>query len=135
MNKKGFTLIELLAVIVILAIIALIATPIILGIIDDARKEAKQRTAELVVKGVELAYTSYLFDTNGAEPDDACDFMTNEFFAMNKGELGTCSENSVVVTANNVEFTITYGNGVATMTTTDADVDLSTLGTIKLASN
>ena len=35
--KKGFTLIELLAVIVILAIIALIATPIILGIIDDAR--------------------------------------------------------------------------------------------------
>ena len=35
MNKKGFTLIELLAVIVILAIIALIATPIILGIIND----------------------------------------------------------------------------------------------------
>ena len=38
MKKKGFTLIELLAVIVILAIIALIATPIILGIIDDTRK-------------------------------------------------------------------------------------------------
>ena len=33
MKEKGFTLIELLAVIVILAIIALIATPIILGII------------------------------------------------------------------------------------------------------
>ena len=29
MNNKGFTLIELLAVIVILAIIALIATPIV----------------------------------------------------------------------------------------------------------
>ena len=36
MNKKGgFTLIELLAVIVILAIIALIATPIVLNIIND----------------------------------------------------------------------------------------------------
>ena len=32
--KKGFTLIELLAVIVILAIIALIATPIVLEIIE-----------------------------------------------------------------------------------------------------
>ncbi|MGE5456476.1 MAG: prepilin-type N-terminal cleavage/methylation domain-containing protein [Ignavibacteriales bacterium] len=39
-NNKGFTLIELLAVIVILAIIALIASPIIIGLIDDARKEA-----------------------------------------------------------------------------------------------
>lgn len=37
-NNKGFTLIELLAVIVILAIIALIATPTILGVVEDARK-------------------------------------------------------------------------------------------------
>jgi len=40
MKKKGFTLIELLAVIVILAIIALIATPIILGVIDKAKRGA-----------------------------------------------------------------------------------------------
>ncbi len=40
MKKKGFTLIELLAVIVILAIIALIATPMIMGVIEDARKGA-----------------------------------------------------------------------------------------------
>jgi len=53
--KKGFTLIELLAVIVILAIIALIATPIILGIIADARNEAKVRSAELYLTAVEQA--------------------------------------------------------------------------------
>ena len=35
--NKGFTLIELLAVIVILAIIALIATPIIINIIEDSK--------------------------------------------------------------------------------------------------
>ena len=39
-KNKGFTLIELLAVIVILALIALIATPIILNVINDAKKEA-----------------------------------------------------------------------------------------------
>ena len=55
MRKNGFTLIELLAVIVILAIIALIATPIILGIINDAREESQERSAELYLNGVELA--------------------------------------------------------------------------------
>lgn len=44
-NTKGFTLIELLAVIVILAIIALIATPIILNMIEDARKSAAKDSA------------------------------------------------------------------------------------------
>ena len=39
-KNKGFTLVELLAVIVILAIIALIATPIILNVISDAKKQA-----------------------------------------------------------------------------------------------
>lgn len=37
-KKNGFTLIELLAIIVILAIIAVITVPIILNIIDDAKK-------------------------------------------------------------------------------------------------
>ena len=39
-NKKAFTLIELLAVIIILAVIALIATPVVLNVVDNARKEA-----------------------------------------------------------------------------------------------
>ena len=53
--KKGFTLIELLAVIVILAIIALIATPIILGIINDAKEDSNKRSIENYAHAVELA--------------------------------------------------------------------------------
>ena len=45
MKKKGFTLVELLAVIVILAIIALIATPMILNVIENAKKGASQSSA------------------------------------------------------------------------------------------
>ena len=52
-NKKGFTLVELLAVIVILAIIALIATPIILGVIDNAREGAAKDTAYGYIDAVE----------------------------------------------------------------------------------
>ncbi len=54
-NQKGFTLIELLAVIVILAIIALIATPIILGVVNDSRMKAAEDSAYGVVKSVQLA--------------------------------------------------------------------------------
>ena len=42
MNKKGFTLIELLAVIVILAIIALITVPVVINIINNAKKGAAE---------------------------------------------------------------------------------------------
>ena len=49
---KWFTLIELLAVIVILAIISLIATPIILGIINDAKKDAAQHSIEMNVSAM-----------------------------------------------------------------------------------
>ena len=53
MEKKRFTLIELLAVIVILAIIALIATPIILNIIEDSRREAAKDSAYGYIKSIE----------------------------------------------------------------------------------
>ena len=54
--NKGFTLIELLAVIVILAIIALIATPIVLNIIKDSKKEATRLSVENYLRAVELAF-------------------------------------------------------------------------------
>ena len=68
MRNKGFTLIELLAVIVILAIIALIATPIILGIINDSRKSAAEESAKLVVSNFELAYSNAYMLNKGAQP-------------------------------------------------------------------
>ena len=52
-NKTGFTLIELLAVIVVLAIIALIATPIVMNTIKNAKKGAAERTADNYTKAVE----------------------------------------------------------------------------------
>ena len=50
--KKGFTLIELLAVIIILAIVALIATPIILDVVEDARMSAAESEANMIVSGI-----------------------------------------------------------------------------------
>ena len=55
MKKRGFTLIELLAVIVVLAIIALIATPIVMNTIKNAKKGAAERSADSYIKQVEVA--------------------------------------------------------------------------------
>lgn len=52
MRKKGFTLIELLAVIIILAIVALIATPIILDVIEDARISTGRSEASIIYNGI-----------------------------------------------------------------------------------
>jgi type IV pilus assembly protein PilA len=47
-NQKGFTLIELLAVIVILGIIAVIAVPMISGIINNTKEDSNLATARQV---------------------------------------------------------------------------------------
>ena len=51
-RRKGFTLIELLAVIIILAIVALIATPIILDVVEDARISAGRSEANMILGGI-----------------------------------------------------------------------------------
>lgn len=67
MKKKGFTLIELIAVLVILAILALIVTPLVMNIIKKARISADKRSIDTYGRSIELAVASYLLD-NGSFP-------------------------------------------------------------------
>ena len=82
--KKGFTLIELLAVIVILGIIAVITTPLIMGVIEDARKNSaiqsvnglleagEQYQIEGMMDGTiknEIDLTSDILDIKGSKPE------------------------------------------------------------------
>ena len=69
MKKKGFTLIELIAVIVVLAIITLIAVPIMSKVVDKARKGAAEASALNYIDAVEkyvilhdLDSTKYPYD-------------------------------------------------------------------------
>ena len=57
-KKNAFTLIELLAVIVILALIALIATPIILDVINDSKKSSTELSLKNYLRAVELAVSN-----------------------------------------------------------------------------
>ncbi len=63
LKRRGFTLIELIAVLVIMAIIALIVTPLVMNIIRKAKISARKRSVDAYGRSVELAIASYLLDT------------------------------------------------------------------------
>ena len=61
-NNKGFTLIELLAIIVILAIIAVITVPIILNVIDNAKKGTAKDSAYGYKDAINKYYVSGMLE-------------------------------------------------------------------------
>ena len=61
--SKGFTLIELIAVLVILAVIALIVTPLVLNVVRKVKDSANKRSVDAYGKSIDLAVASYLLDT------------------------------------------------------------------------
>ena len=67
-RSKGFTLVELVAVLVIMAIIATIATPLILTLVNNAKASANKRSVDAYGKAVELSLLSYMLE-NGEYPE------------------------------------------------------------------
>ena len=63
-KRKGFTLIELLAVIIVLAIIALIATPIIFNVIENAKIKSLENSCYGVIDAVRTKYAEGLLNLN-----------------------------------------------------------------------
>ena len=68
-KKNAFTLIELVAVLVIMAILALIVTPLVMNIIRKTRIAADKRSVDAYGRSIELAIAGYLLD-NGKFPTD-----------------------------------------------------------------
>ncbi len=87
--KKGFTLIELLAVIVILAIIALIATPIVLNIIDDTKESSTLRCADFYLDAVEFSVANSTLN-NKKIKDDTYNVLENGNICLEYDEDDNC---------------------------------------------
>jgi type IV pilus assembly protein PilA len=106
-NKKGFTLVELLAVIVILAIIALIATPIILNVIDDAKTNAAKNSAYGYIDALEKVNAQDMLSS------ESINVLSGVYTISNDGTL-THGEKAVTVKFKGTKptgGTLTYADG------------------------
>ena len=96
MKKNAFTLVEILAIIVVLGIIALIAVPILLGVIDNGRK----KVFETDIKSIEREVLRYV---------------------SQNGISGTFIINGSTVTLNGQPTDIQSGSGYQGKIIVDAD--------------
>ena len=98
MKKKGFTLIELLAVIVVLSIIALIATPIVLNLINNAKEGAAKSSATAYVKAVENGVVQELVKNGNGK-------YTGKFKVDSTGlKLVSATDNNILITVDASEI-------------------------------
>ena len=104
MNKKGFTLIELLAVIVILGIIAVITTPLIMGVIEDARKNSAIQSVNGLLEAGEQYQIKGMMDGTGKNEID----LTSDTLDIkgSKPESGTL----LISASGNMSIIAKYGN-------------------------
>ena len=120
LTTLGFTLIELLAVIIILAIVALIATPIILNVINDARVSAGRSEASMIYSGINnYCATADMQSQLTGEVNICADGVTTEEVSQ-MVNLGNAKVEEVsysngkitnlVIESNNHKFKLCYNN-------------------------
>ena len=115
--KKGFTLIELLAVIVILAIIALIATPLILSVIEKSKFASAERSADGYVHEVENTVVLNELD-NTKESFADKDYTVSKLTEMGAEVKGQSPTDDSWVTIKNgvvVAYSLKFGDYVVTL--------------------
>ena len=96
-KNKGFTLVELLAVIVILALIALIATPIILNVINDAKKQAAKDSAYGYMDAVEKYIVSSELEDKSIKDGT---YSVEELNSMGVSVKGSIPDNGTIKIEN-----------------------------------
>ncbi len=109
-KKKGFTLIELLAVIVILTLIMLIVTPLILKMIQTARKEAFRASAYGIAKSAEFKTERNILE--GELGDFISKYENNVLSEGEKLDFKGSKPKQGIVVASNGKVSLAITNGV-----------------------
>ena len=135
--RKAFTLIELLAVIIILAIVALIATPIILDVVDDARKSAGLSESNMIYSSInnycasiEMKKQMGTLDSEDVDCSSKTSFTTEEISKMVNLGNATIESNTysngkltnLIVISNNNRYVL-CSNGSMTLESDGCEVN------------
>ena len=135
-SKKGFSLVELLATIVVIAVISLIAVPVVNGIIERSRKASFLRSAENVNK---ISKNYYIENSEKFSNIDEINFNCNNKECISKdlddknsnlGVEGLMGEGYVKIYDNgNVEFLLSNGKYCAEKNPNKEEVKIYNNGT------
>ena len=118
--RKGFTLIELLAVIIVLAVIALIATPIVLDVIDSAKLKAFEESAYGIIETVKLKNYDGILD--GSNDNKTYTFPNDELVFQGerpKGGSAVSVNGDIVIAIHNDKYCATKKLGDEKVTITE----------------
>lgn len=85
MNNKGFTLVELIAVVVIMGIIAIIATPNIVRMVDNGKKDKFIADAKTLISKTKYQIKLEKYEDNFVV-DGNCKIITAEKLGVDLGE-------------------------------------------------
>ena len=104
-NEKGFTLIEIIAVLVILGILAAVAIPKYISIMDQSRISAAQTAIAEVKAQASNYYASQMLANNGTTTVGSVQAAVgNEPYLGPDYDVSTATANSgILITVNNVK--------------------------------
>lgn len=108
MNKRGFTLIELLAVVVLLAVIAIITSPVIINIVSDSSNKVSNEQKRLI----ESAAKRYVTDNFDTITDNCICLETSTLRSSGylKSDDTTTGYVKIVYDTTHKQYTYTYNN-------------------------
>jgi len=107
-NEKGFTLIEIIAVLVILGILAAVAIPRYLSMMEESRRAAAESAIAEVKARCSNYYASQMLAKNGTTTIDAVLDSVG-----NPPDLGEDYDVTAAVEGSTILITVTHVKGVA----------------------
>ncbi len=131
-NEQGFTLIEIISVLVILGILAAVATPKFMNLQEDARVQAANAAIAEVQARLSIGYGQYILRSGGTVPPQVRRICTHTVGGVVFGV------NDTTVLPTNCNGTVPeLGDFVAGLTRTDtvATITVSQVNGVALAAN